>query len=233
MKLAIIGAGEGSRLKDEGISVPKPLVKIDGVPLIERIIRIAAQNGLTSVELIINEAFGEVKEFLEKSDLGLPIRCELMSTPSSMHTLFAVAPRVGDSPFCMTTVDSVFREEDFRRFVEFVRSSKEADGVLAITDYIDDEKPLCVRMDQNSKILEFIDSAERSHWATGGIYYFTPKIFSEMELALQRKIERLRNFLRLLVERGYLLKGFPFSKIIDVDHRSDIIAAEQFLKNGN
>ncbi len=231
MKLAIIGAGEGLRLRDEGILVPKPLVKINGVPLIERIIRIAAKNGLTSVELIINEAFGEVKEFLEHQDFGVPVLCELMSTPSSMHTLFALASRVEDSPFCLTTVDSVFREEDFRKFIEFVRLSQEADGVLAITDYIDDEKPLCVRMDQNSKILEFMDSAERSHWATGGIYYFTPKIFRETELALQRKIERLRNFLRLLIEQGYVLKGFPFSKIIDVDHRSDIMAAEQFLKD--
>ena len=232
MKLAIIGAGEGSRLKEEGIATPKPLIKINGVPLIERIIRCAAANHLTSAELIINEAFAEVKEFLERSDFGIPVRCELRSTPSSMHTLFALQPRVDDSPFCMTTVDSVFRKEEFRNFVSFIRSTPDADGVLAITDYIDDEKPLCVRLDAARRILEFMDSAEHSHWATGGIYYFTPRIFQEIDLALSRKIERLRNFLRLLIERNYLLKAYPFSKIIDVDHRSDIAAAEEFLRTG-
>ncbi len=229
MRLAIIGAGEGSRLRDEGITTPKPLIPINGVPLIDRIIRNGASNGATSVHLIINATFGVVKEHLESVDFGVPIDCELRSTPSSMHTLFALAPKLQGEPFCMATVDTVFREEDFRKFVQYARSNEQFDGVLAVTDYIDDEKPLCVTLDAERRITEFMDSQERSHWATGGIYYFSPSIFRQVELALGRKIERLRNFLRLLIEQGYDLRAFPFSKIIDVDHATDIREAERFL----
>ncbi|HVP07171.1 MAG TPA: sugar phosphate nucleotidyltransferase [Candidatus Acidoferrum sp.] len=232
MKLAIIGAGEGSRLRDEGITVPKPLIPINGVPLIDRIIRTGVSNGASSVHLIINAAFGVVKEHLESVHFGVPIDCELLSTPSSMHTLFALAPKLQGESFCMATVDTVFRERDFRKFVQYALSNGRFDGVLAITDYIDDEKPLCVTLDPEKRIIEFMDSSERSHWATGGIYFFSPSIFRQIELALERKIERLRNFLRLLVEQGYDLRAFQFSKIIDVDHVADIQAAEQFL-SGN
>ena len=54
-----------------------------------------------------------------------------------------------------------------------------------------------------------------------------------MQTALQNDIIRLRNFLRLLIKQNYKLKAFPFSKIIDVDHISDIEKAEDFLVNNS
>ena len=39
MKYAIIAAGNGSRLAQEGITVPKPLVEINGERLIDRLVR--------------------------------------------------------------------------------------------------------------------------------------------------------------------------------------------------
>ena len=40
MKFAIIAAGEGSRLVHEGVALPKPLVDLDGRPMIRRLIDI-------------------------------------------------------------------------------------------------------------------------------------------------------------------------------------------------
>ena len=38
MKFAVIAAGEGSRLSNEGVEVPKPLVRVCGEPLIDRLL---------------------------------------------------------------------------------------------------------------------------------------------------------------------------------------------------
>ena len=38
MDYAIIAAGEGSRLAQEGVKWPKPLVRLNGVALIDRLI---------------------------------------------------------------------------------------------------------------------------------------------------------------------------------------------------
>ena len=43
----------------------------------------------------------------------------------------------------------------------------------------------------------------------------------------------MRNFQRALVEDGLHLEAWPFSKILDVDHASDIEKAEQFLVMNN
>ena len=41
---------------------------------------------------------------------------------------------------------------------------------------------------------------------------------------------RMRNFQRGRVDDGLRLKAWPMSKILDVDHASDIAKAEDFLK---
>ncbi len=46
MKFAIISAGEGSRLSQEGVALPKTLVQLNGVAMIDRLIQIFVRNGL-------------------------------------------------------------------------------------------------------------------------------------------------------------------------------------------
>ena len=60
---------------------------------------------------------------------------------------------------------------------------------------------------------------------------FLPHILGEMDEAINSGMMRLRNFLKILVEKNYRLNAFKFSKIIDVDHYSDIVTAEEFLNS--
>jgi hypothetical protein len=233
MDLAIIGAGESSRLKAEGLKIPKHLIELNGEHLIERIIRIGRSNGLEKVVCIINTHEPELKQYLLTNDFGIPLRLIVKDTESSMHSLFALSSFLTKEPFCLTTTDSVFLENEFSDFIKHCISNQDADGTLAVTQFIDDEKPLCVDLDSQNNITRFSDIENGFTWATGGIYYFSPRIFDEMPLALETGITRLRNFLRLLVDRGYKLRAFPFSKIIDVDHVSDIKKASDFLANNS
>lgn len=49
MDYAIIAAGEGSRLAQEGVKWPKPLVRLNGVALIDRLIDVFMKNNATSI----------------------------------------------------------------------------------------------------------------------------------------------------------------------------------------
>ena len=54
MHYAIIAAGEGSRLAQEGIALPKPLVRLCGEPMIERLINIFLRCNAQSISIIVN-----------------------------------------------------------------------------------------------------------------------------------------------------------------------------------
>jgi hypothetical protein len=47
---------------------------------------------------------------------------------------------------------------------------------------------------------------------------------------MERGESRMRNFQRGLIRDGRQLRAFPFSKVLDIDHASDIVKAETFLQ---
>ncbi|MBR3091590.1 MAG: NTP transferase domain-containing protein [Bacteroidaceae bacterium] len=241
MKFAIISAGEGSRLSQEGIQVPKPLVRLNGEAMIDRLIRIFTDCEAEEVVVIVNNLTSLVQEHLNRMDSKVPLKVVVKTTPSSMHSFYELSPYLGEGKFCLTTVDTVFREDEFKEYIEEYRSS-DYDGMMAVTDFIDDEKPLYVSTNKKLDITGFYDSMEdflqneanqvqhaECRFISGGIYCLDGKSIQTLHRCMEQGMSRMRNFQRQLVADGLRLKARPFSKILDVDHASDIVKAEEFL----
>ena len=230
MKYAIIAAGEGSRLAQEGINVPKPLVRLGGEAMIDRLIRIFNENGAEEICIIVNRLHPQTEahvRHLMAQPGHAPIRLAVETTPSSMHSFNVLAPWLEDAPFCLTTVDTIFREDDFAAYIRAFRQGQ--GGLMAVTDYIDDEKPLYVGTDADLRITGFHDSDEGDRYISGGIYALQPEAIATLRRCMAEGRSRMRNFQRALVEDGLELHAWPMSKVLDVDHASDIAKAEAFL----
>ena len=147
MKYAIIAAGEGSRLREEGIEVPKPMVNLRGEMLIERLIRIFKSQGAEEISIIINAHSPELRRYLEGvTEKDGSINLIVETTPSSAHSFYAILNN-SCRPFeelCLTTVDTIFSEDVFKSYIDDFNSRKDIDALMAVTDYVDDEKPLWV-----------------------------------------------------------------------------------------
>lgn len=188
MKFAIISAGEGSRLSQEGVQLPKPLVQLNGEAMIDRLIRIFAKNGASQVVIIINNEVQATREHLAKlkESMALPLEVVVKTTPSSMHSFYEISPYLKDDKFCLTTVDTVFREEEFTHFIDAFRAS-ENDGMMAVTDYIDDEKPLYISTDRKLNIIGFYDAMTPDcQYISGGIYCLSPKAINVLQSCIER-----------------------------------------------
>lgn len=234
MHYGIIAAGEGSRLVQEGVALPKPLVSLCGEPMIGRLINIFIRCGAESISVIVNEQMKEVGDYLRglKDNLPVPLNITVKSTPSSMHSFYELSSLMeGKGKFIITTVDTIFREEEFREYAAyFDATDKTIDGVMAVTDYIDDEKPLYVDVDNEMDITGFLDSAwPEARYVSGGIYGLTTPAIQVLRDCMERGVSRMRNYQRALVAAGERLKAFPLPKIIDVDHAEDIRKAEEFI----
>jgi len=128
------------------------------------------------------------------------------------------------------TIDSIYRDTEFGEFIKSACSDNQYDGLIAVTNFVDDEKPLWTGIDEDYKITGFGDEFKSPGFVTGGIYFFRKGIIEHTDTALANNKVSLRNFLQYLIEAGIKLKAVPFSKIIDVDHAVDIDAAENFLQ---
>lgn len=230
MNYAIIAAGEGSRLAQEGVAKPKPLVEINGEPMIGRLINLFRRCNAESVSIIVNEEMKEVRAYLESLQLDIPFNLVVKSTPSSMHSFYELSRVMQPGRFCLTTVDTIFREDDFRAYIQAMEADDSHDGMMAVTSYIDDEKPLYVETDADLNITAFRDAAyEGARFFSGGIYALNEKAVKVLEECMEKGVSRMRNFQRALVDAGLRLKAYDLGKILDVDHADDIRKANDFL----
>ena len=230
MNYAIIAAGEGSRLAQEGVAKPKPLVELQGEPMIGRLINIMLRCNAESISIIVNEHMTEVREYLQALELPVPLNLVVKTTPSSMHSLWHLSRVIPEGKFCLTTVDTIFREEDFKGYIDAFEADDEDDGMWAVTPFVDDEKPLWVDVDEQMTITAFRDKRwDGARYVSGGVYAMTNGAFEVLERCIEQGVSRMRNFQRALVESGRRLKAYSIDKIVDVDHAGDIATAEAFL----
>ena len=73
MKYAIIAAGEGSRLAAEGIQEPKPLVRVEGQALIDRLMKIFLDNDAEEIVVICNTLNPLVEQHLRQLQNEKPV----------------------------------------------------------------------------------------------------------------------------------------------------------------
>ena len=237
MNFGIIAAGEGSRLASEGVSLPKPLARIQGRPMIGRLISIFESLGAGRVSVIVNEQMTEVAGYVRSLAPSLKCGLDLVvkSTPSSMHSFHELGSLLrGRGRFVLTTVDTIFRESDFRRYVEsFAAAPASVQGMMAVTRYIDDEKPLYVETGADMDVTAFRDEPwPGAEYISGGIYGLDSRAVDVLDECLEAGVSRMRNYQRALVKAGLRLKAFDMGKILDVDHAADIAKADEYLKEG-
>ena len=238
MIFAIIAAGEGSRLAAEGIRSPKPLVKVHDEHLVDRLIRIFMNCHAEEIHVICNDLTPLVSRHLEEiatnglNGVRIPLKYIVKSTPSSMHSFFELSPYLRHRPFVLTTVDTIFREDDFVEYINHFEQwlQEGGDGLMGVTDYIDDEKPLYVGTDAEMNITGFYDN-DTGHlkYISGGIYGLNHHAIETLNNCMNRGESRMRNFQRGLVKDARKLKAFNFTKVLDIDHASDIRKAEEFI----
>ena len=240
MKFAIIAAGDGSRLAQEGVTEPKPLVKVRGERLIDRLIRIFMGNNATEIVVICNEQMSDVASHLKMiQDEGLngrhvPLRFVIKSTPSSMHSFYELRQFLRDETFILTTVDTIFDESEFHDYVLSFQDkiAQGTDALMGVTDYIDDEKPLYVGVDKVMRINGYYDTSQAdSRFISAGIYGLTASSLDILETCIEKGESRMRNFQRALVAADLRIEAFPLTKVFDIDHIDDIRKADEGVKN--
>lgn len=231
MNYAIIAAGEGSRLREEGFKSVKPMVRLRKEYIIERLIRIFKQNKAESICIIINEESNELKKFLDDHDFGVKVNLIVKSTPSSLHSFWNILKSCNLKECCLTTVDTIFNEKEFAEYVSYFDRHKEIDAYMGVTKYIDDEKPLYVKTDENGKVSAYLDERqdEETDSVSAGIYCLREKATELADKDIRLGMSRMRNYQRSLLEAGLEVRSFLFGKVVDIDHVEDIKKAEDLL----
>lgn len=228
MIAGIIAAGEGSRLRASHPQVLKPLIPVAGSPLCHWVAGSLQRAGITDILLLHNSGGGDIPESLQTAFPVLRWRFLQRDTASSWESFRLVSRRLAESSpgFLISTVDALIPFTEIKNFAALAASDKKAVAAMALTEFVDDEKPLRAEMDSSGRLTSLGGAAGR--YVTSGLYYMTAAEARRMPAA--SRYSALRDYWIGLLSQGRFVRGIRLSKTIDVDRPGDIAAAEDFLK---
>jgi NDP-sugar pyrophosphorylase family protein len=228
-RAGIIAAGHGSRLADSHPGLVKPLVPIAGRPLCHWVAASLRQAGVQEITLLHNSAGRAVRESLERAFPDLAWTFLQADTASSWESFRLVSRALGETAdsFLVSTVDALVPPADAARFARLSAARGAAAG-LALTAFVDDEKPLWADLDDAGFVTALGEACTRKRYVTSGLYFMTAAVAAQMPEA--QAFTSLRRYWMSLLDAGVPVAGEPLSKTLDVDRPEDVAQAEGFLK---
>ena len=120
MKTIIMAGGRGTRISKIFPNIPKPLIPIEGIAVLEREIISLRNQGFKDIIMTVSYMGDKIMEhFGDGSKLGVSIQYYNEVTPlGNAGALFKLRKDLGTDPFLLLNADSVF-DVDFNRMVSF------------------------------------------------------------------------------------------------------------------
>jgi len=123
----VMAAGEGRRMRPLSESWPKPVLPIDGRPVVASLLRELAASGLTQVTVVTGHLAEQVEALLgDGSTFGVAVRYARQPEPDGSADAVRRAVEAGARPpLVVSAADTLYTAGDTGRFAEaFVESQK-------------------------------------------------------------------------------------------------------------
>ena len=122
MKTVIMAGGKGTRISSVASDIPKPMIKIEGKPVLEHEIECLRDQGFTDLIITVSHLGSVIMDYFgDGSKFGVKIQYFNEETPlGNAGALFKLRNEL-DGDFLLLNADAIF-DVDFNRFVEYHRS---------------------------------------------------------------------------------------------------------------
>lgn len=185
MKVVVTAGGKGERLRPLTNNIPKPMILVQGKPVLEHIIGYLKEQGFENFILtlcykgkVIKDYFGDGSKFGVKLDYTWENEDEPLGTAGGV----GLARNRLNEPFIVICGDAL-RSLDFSKVLK-AHQEKNAFATMTLHKPKDENITSLVRFDKNWKLLGFIErptpeqlAGEDKIYMNSSFYVFTPEIF--------------------------------------------------------
>lgn len=231
----IIAAGRGSRFKSGTERCPKPLLEVNGTPLILHVIRSACETGISRFT-VVTGYLGEVLEdyLSRKTPAGVTV-CFVRNPDWEKPNGISVLRAKGHVPpvFALLMADHLFDPRILRELASaplnegFCRLAVDFNPA-GVPDLEDATKVLAV----NGLVLDVGKSIEEYNGIDTGVFLCTDGIFTALELSISRGGESLSDGIRVLARQGKMeARGVGRLFWRDIDDEAGLFDARSAIKN--
>lgn len=232
MKAVILAGGRGVRLRSLTDFVAKPLLPINGRPVIEQVIEILRNVGINKICIVIGHLGEQVKEFIgDGYDLGVDISYKKQKEQrGTAHALKAAGDFIEKEDLLVIASDCIMPADHIRELIKF-HFTNNCNATVSLKELSADEmtQSSTVKLEKDMSILKIIEKPSSdeilSNVACAPLYIFKDvrEFLPKVQKSSRGEFE-IADIIQMMIEGGLVVKGV---KTGSFSHLSD---AEDFLK---
>lgn len=214
MKVVIMAGGKGTRISSIASDIPKPMIKIDGMPVLERELYSLRNQGFKDIIItvghlgqIIIDYFGDGHKIspITNSEFGVNIEYYYENRPlGNAGALYEIKEKLTED-FLLINGDVIF-DIDLNRFVNYHQENKNLATILTHPNNHPYDSGLIIanrdNIVQNWLAKEDIRPIYYKNRVNAGIHILSPKLL--MKRPPTEKVDLDRDILKPNVEKGYI-----------------------------
>lgn len=172
-RAVLLAGGKGTRLKPYTLTMPKPLVPIGEMPIIEIIIRQLVKSGFNHITITVNHMADMIRAFCgDGSKWGIKIDYSLESKPLSTMGPLKLIPDLPENFLVMN--GDVMTDLDFGQFYD---EHKASGNIFTISAYERDHKVDygVLVPGEDGKLVDFQEKPTLHYHVSMGVYMMNKK----------------------------------------------------------
>jgi mannose-1-phosphate guanylyltransferase len=178
MKAFLLAAGNGTRLRPLTDNLPKCLVPVRGVPMLQHWLELCSRSGITEVLINLHSHAGQVQEFLNRQTSPVKVRIfqeEVLL--GSAGTIFTNREWIGAESAFWILYSDVLTNANLPAMAEFHAAHKST-ATLGLYRVPEPSRCGIAITDENGVIVDFEEKPEkpRSNLAFSGIMMASPRL---------------------------------------------------------
>jgi dTDP-glucose pyrophosphorylase len=230
MKAVILAAGKGTRMRELTNALPKPMLKVQGKPILEHILGGLILVGIREIFIVtgyqaeaVESYFGDGSRWNIRMAYGRQLVQDGTGKAPEVARQF-----VGTDSFLLTYGDILVKPETYSQMVRCFESGVFS-GLLTVTEGQDITKGAVNFFDESfclTKLMEKPTPAQVEElrregwlrpgqpvWYNAGIYIFKPVVFEYTAKLMKspRGEDELTDAVNAMVKAGHRLKGMPIA----------------------
>lgn len=247
MKAVILAAGKGARMKNLTRELPKPMLRVQGRPILEHILDGLIAAGIREIFIVTGYRADVIEDYFgDGSKWGVRIAFARQAVQDGTGRAPELAKDfVGRDTFLLTYGDILVKPETYRQMLERFAGG-DFSGLLTVIgsqdvtkgaiNFFDDE--FCLRKLVEKPSHEQLDELRRDGWLkpgqtawyNAGIYIFKPVVYeftARLEKSPRGEYE-LTDAINALVASGHRIAGMPIEgRWVDVRDAEVLAALEK------
>ena len=182
-KAVLLAAGRGTRMRDLTEALPKPMLAVQGKPVLQHIIEGLRDSGLTNMLVVVGWRAEVVQDFFgDGSRLGVAIHYQTQTVQDGTGKVVELARGfVDDDPFLLSYGDILVGRENYSRIGDALPG---AEAVLTVKRSDDVSQGGAVFVNEKFELTDLREKPKpgepTSPWYNAGVYAFRPSIFEQI-----------------------------------------------------